>query len=231
MKKALIKSLPILCSYLFIGMAYGMLMTSAGFAWYYPLLISLTVYTGAFQFVLVTLLSSTASILTIALTAFLMNSRQSFYALTFLEEFNRAGWRKPYLIYTMTDETYAVNCSLQETGKEKSRIMFWVALYSKCYWAVGSVIGAVAGQLIPFDMTGIDFCMTALFVIIFIDQWERADSHVPAWVGLGVAIVCLFAVGSRFFLLPSLVISSGILIAWNAGRRGAEGQNRSDYSA
>ena len=127
-KKVFIKSLPIMCSYIFIGTAYGMMMQNAGYKWYYSLLASLTIYTGAFQFVLITLLSSGASLLTIGLTAFLMNSRQSFYALTFIDVFNKMGSKKVYMINTMTDETYAVNCSLNETGEEKQKLMFGVAI-------------------------------------------------------------------------------------------------------
>ena len=147
-------------------------MENAGFKWYYSLLVSLTVYTGAYQFVLVTLLSSGASILTMALTAFLMNSRQSFYALTFVDEFNRMGKRKLYMIHTMTDETYAVNCTLPDTGKEKQGI-------------------------------------------IFIDQWEKAESHIPAIAGFVIASVCLLVVGPQYFLLPSLIIASAVLVVWN----------------
>jgi 4-azaleucine resistance transporter AzlC len=172
-KTAFVKSIPILCSYLFVGMAYGIMMEEAGFHWYYSLFVSLTVYTGAFQFVLITFLSSGASWLTIAVTAFLMNSRQTFYSLTFVEDFKRMGKRLPYMIHTMTDETYAVNCTLEKTLKGREDIMFWVAFFSRCYWMIGTVGGAVIGQLIPFDLEGIDFCMTALFVIIFIDQWEK----------------------------------------------------------
>ena len=148
-KEAFLKSIPIMCSYVFVSMAYGIMMENAGFAWYDALAVSLTVYTGAFQFVLVTLLSSGASIITIALTAFLMNSRQSFYALTFVNEFHAMGKRKLYMIHTMTDETYAVNCSLKEHGEKKRAIMFWVALFSRCYWMVGAVAGAVLGQMLP----------------------------------------------------------------------------------
>ena len=129
-KTAFIKSLPIMCSYIFVSMAYGITMEEHGLAWYYSLLISATVYTGAFQFVLITFLSSGASILTIAVTAFLMNSRQSFYSLTFLEDFRRMGRRKLYMIHTMTDETYAVNCTLDMPEKEKEQTMFYVALLS-----------------------------------------------------------------------------------------------------
>lgn len=215
LKESFIKSIPILCSYLFVSMAYGIMMEEAGLHWYYSLFVSMTVYTGAFQFVFVTLLSGGASVLTIALTAFLMNSRQSFYALTMLDEFGKMGKRKLYMIHTMTDETYAVNCSLTESGKEKHNIMFFVALLSRCYWMIGAVIGGILGQLIPYDMTGIDFCMTALFIIIFIDQWEKAENHMPALVGIGTGVVCLIIVGKQYFFLPSLIITSAILMIWN----------------
>ena len=177
LKTAFVKSIPIFCSYVFVSMAYGMMMASAGFPWYDSLLVSLTVYTGAFQFVLITFLSSGASLITIALTALLMNSRQSFYSITFLKEFKQMGRRKLYMIHTMTDETYAVNCTLDLPKKEKEDTMFLVALFSRCYWIVGSVLGGILGQIVPFDLTGLDFCMTALFLIIFIDQWEKAEKH------------------------------------------------------
>ena len=212
LKTAFVKSIPIFCSYVFVSMAYGMMMASAGFPWYDSLLVSLTVYTGAFQFVLITFLSSGASLITIALTALLMNSRQSFYSLTFLKEFKQMGRRKLYMIHTMTDETYAVNCTLDLPQKEKEDTMFLVALFSRCYWMIGSVIGGILGQIIPFDLTGIDFCMTALFLIIFIDQWEKAKKHTPALTGLGIGIICLLIFGENRFMLPALLIVSALLL-------------------
>lgn len=160
------KSIPIMCSYIFVSMAYGMMMENAGFAWYYSLLTSLTVYTGAFQFVLITFLSSGASIVTIAVTALLMNSRQSFYSLSFLETFRKMGRKKFYMIHTMTDETYAVNCTIEDKDENSRKEMFLVAFFSRCYWMFGAVMGGLIGQLIPFELNGIDFCMTALFIII-----------------------------------------------------------------
>ena len=110
----------------------------------------------------------------------------------------------------MTDETYAVNCNLEDQDKEE--IMFYVAFFSRCYWLVGTLMGAFLGKMIPFDLTGIDFCMTALFIIIFIDQLEKNKDHFPAIVGVVVAIVCLIVFGSQNFMLPSLIISSMILL-------------------
>lgn len=148
-RAAFVRSIPILCSYIFVSMAYGIMMQNAGFPWFASLFVSLTVYTGAFQFVLITFLSSGASLLTVALTAFLMNSRQTFYSLTFLKEFRAMGKWKLYMIHTMTDETYAVNCTLDLPEKEKQDTMFLVAFLSRCYWMIGSVCGGVLGQLLP----------------------------------------------------------------------------------
>lgn len=216
-KNAFIKSLPIMCSYLFVSMAYGIMMEEAGFRWYYSLFVSMTVYTGAFQFLLITFLSSGASILTIALTAFLMNSRQTFYSLTFLNDFKKMGKRKLYMIHTMTDETYAVNCTLELPEKEKYDTMFLVALLSRCYWMAGAVAGGILGQLIPFKLDGIDFCMTALFVIIFLDQWEKAKKHGPALTGLIVGLAALLIFGQTNFMLPALLLTSGLLILSKRG--------------
>lgn len=208
-----------MCSYFFLGAAYGIMMEETGFPWYVTLLLSMTVYTGAFQFVLITFLSTGASLLTIAITALLMNSRQSFYSLTFLNDFKRMGKRKLYMIHSLTDETYAVNCTLELPRKEKEDTMFGVALLSHCYWMAATVAGAVLGQLIPFELEGIDFCMTALFVIIFMDQWKKASSHIPALAGLTCGIVCLMIFGQSSFILPALLLVSGILFF--AGRKEA----------
>lgn len=218
-KLAFVKSLPIMCSYFFLGAAYGIMMEETGFPWYVALLLSMTVYTGAFQFVLITFLSTGASLLTIAITALLMNSRQSFYSLTFLNDFKRMGKRKLYMIHSLTDETYAVNCTLELPRKEKEDTMFGVALLSHCYWMAATVAGAVLGQLIPFELEGIDFCMTALFVIIFMDQWKKASSHIPALAGHTCGIVCLMIFGQSSFILPALLLVSGILFF--AGRKEA----------
>lgn len=220
LKNAFIKSIPIMFSYLFVSMAYGIMMEEAGFKWYYSLFISMTVYTGAFQFLPITFLSSGASILTIALMAFLMNSRQVFYSLTFVDEFREMGKKMLYMIHTMTDETYAVNLTLDSKGKEKEDTMFLIALLSRCYWMIGAVTGGILGQVIPFDLKGIDFCMTALFIIIFIDQWEKADNHLPALAGLAVALICLITIGERNFILSSLLIISGMLLVVRKRRSG-----------
>ncbi len=212
LRYALVKATPILCSYLFVSMAYAILMVEAGFPWFDALLVSLTVYTGAFQFVLTSLLSSGASLVTIAVTALFMNSRQAFYSLSFVGDFQCMGSRKPYMIHTMTDETYAVNCTLSLPDGDRREVMFWVAVFSRCSWMLGAVLGGVLGELLPSVPEGIDFCMTALFVIIFMDQWEQARSHVPAVIGLSIGVFCLLLFGENQFILPALLIVSALLV-------------------
>lgn len=214
-KTAFKKSIPIMCSYLFIAFAYGLMMKKAGFAWYVAFCISFFVYTGAFQFVLISFLTSHVSLLTVAITALLMNSRQTFYSLTFIHDFKKMGIKKWYMIHTLTDETYAVNCTLDENDKDA--VMFYVALFSRIYWLFGTVIGSVAGSLIPVDLKGIDFCMTALFVIIFMDQWTQTKDHFPALSGVIIAFICLLIFNSQQFMLPSLIIVS-LLLLLNQGK-------------
>ena len=214
-RAAFVRSIPILCSYIFVSMAYGIMMQNAGFPWFASLFVSLTVYTGAFQFVLITFLSSGASLLTVALTAFLMNSRQTFYSLSFVSDFRAMGRRMPYMVYTMTDESYAVNCSLERDDPDRQDAMFYVAILCRIYWLLGTVLGAVVGQSLPFDLTGIDFCMTALFVILLMDQWAHPERRKPALVGGGIAMICLLIFGSDSFMLPALLITSAVLVILN----------------
>ena len=161
-------------------------------------------------------MASGASLITIAVTAFFMNSRQTFYSLTFLDDISRTGKRKLFMIHSLTDETYAVNCTLDLPPEEKREVMFRVAAFSHVYWITGSVLGALAGQLLPFSTDGIDFCMTALFVIIFIDQWEKADRHFPALLGLTVGVLCLLIFGEGQFMLPALLLVSAALVYDNS---------------
>lgn len=219
-RQAFARSIPILCSYAFVGMAYGMMMAEAGQKWYVALLASLTVYTGAFQFVLISFLAGGVSLGVIAVTALLMNGRQLFYSITFLEDFSKMGWKKPLMIHTMTDETYAVNLSLPENMENRREVMFGVAMLSWMYWAIATVCGCLIGNLIPWDMSGVDFCMTALFVIILMDQWEKAADKKPALIGGGIALIALAIFGGSSFMLPALLATSAVLLIPN--RKGAK---------
>lgn len=140
------------------------------------------------------------------------------------------GRRMPYMIHTMTDETYAVNCTIKEQGKERYDMMFFVALIARISWMIGAVAGGAIGQLIPFELKGIDFCMTALFIIIFIDQWEKTKVHFPAVSGIIVAVICLLIFGGSAFMLPALIIVSEILILTGAGGGNGKEKNISEGS-
>ena len=210
---AFYKTIPVLLGYLFLGLAFGLLLQEAGYSFWWALLSSGIVYAGSIQFVLVEFLSGGTGLLTVAVMTLLINSRHAFYGLSFVEKF-RTMKTYPYMIFSLTDETYSLLCSLKvPEGIDEKKAMFLIALFDQLYWVAGSVLGAALGQVLPFDMTGIDFAMTALFVTIFVDQWREAKSHLPAIVGLCSAAVCLLIFGGSNFILPSLIITVGILMA------------------
>ena len=210
---AFYKTIPVLLGYLFLGLAFGLLLQEAGYSFWWALLSSGIVYAGSIQFVLVEFLSGGTGLLTVAVMTLLINSRHAFYGLSFVEKFRKMK-TYPYMIFSLTDETYSLLCSLKvPEGIDEKKAMFLIALFDQFYWVAGSVLGAALGQVLPFDMTGIDFAMTALFVTIFVDQWREAKSHLPAIVGLCSAAVCLLIFGGSNFILPSLIITVGILMA------------------
>ena len=210
---AFYKTIPVLLGYLFLGLAFGLLLQEAGYSFWWALLSSGIVYAGSIQFVLVEFLSGGTGLLTVAVMTLLINSRHAFYGLSFVEKFRKMK-TYPYMIFSLTDETYSLLCSLKvPEGIDEKKAMFLIAFFDQLYWVAGSVLGAALGQVLPFDMTGIDFAMTALFVTIFVDQWREAKSHLPAIVGLCSAAVCLLIFGGSNFILPSLIITVGILMA------------------
>lgn len=226
---AFMKSLPVMFGYIFLGIAFGVLMQQAGFPVWMSLLISLIVYAGSMQFVLVTLLSSGASVLLTAAMTLLINSRHIFYGLSFVEKFKTMGRQYFYMIFSLTDETYSVLCSVRPEDKtDKKQAMFLIALFDQAYWVAGSVIGAAVGGILPFDTTGIDFSMTALFVVIFLEQWLDAKTHIPAVVGLVSGISFLLLLGPDNFILPSLVVTVTILLLC---RRKIEGKLEGEKNA
>ena len=213
MKYVFYKTIPVLLGYLFLGFAFGLLLQEAGYSFWWAFLSSAIVYAGSIQFVLVDFLSGGTSLPVIAVMTLLINSRHAFYGLSFVEKFRKMK-TYPYMIFSLTDETYSLLCSLKvPEGIDEKKAMFLIALFDQLYWVTVSVLGAALGQVLPFDMTGIDFAMTALFVTIFVDQWREAKSHLPAIVGLCSAAVCLLIFGGSNFILPSLIITVGILMA------------------
>lgn len=208
------QTVPVLCGYLFLGLAFGLLLQQAGYGWPWAVLTSVIVYAGSMQFVLVGLLGGGfASLLSVALTTLSVNSRHLFYGLSFLETFRKMGRAKPYMIFSLTDETYSLLCSLQPPKElDANRVRLYIALLDHAYWVAGSAAGAILGSVIPFDLTGIDFAMTALFVVIFVDQWRGAKSRLPAIAGLGFGLLWLVVLGPDRFLLPALVCTMLVLL-------------------
>ena len=220
---ALIRSLPIMLGYIFLGIAFGLVLQKAGLSPWWALLISSAVYAGSMQFALIGILTSGLGAVTTAIMTLLINSRHAFYGLTFIERFQSFKKAYPYMVFSLTDETYSLLCSMPRpkefTDRQWDMAFFFVSLLDQCYWVAGSVIGAVAGQLITFDSTGIDFAMTALFVVMFINQWEESKDHRPALAGLGCSLVCLLVFGSSSFIVPAMAL---IVLSFLLGRRSLE---------
>ena len=218
MKKALrpafTVTIPVLCGYLFIGFAFGVMLRDAGFTAPWAFLSSLTIYAGSGQYLLVSLLAANASLVTVAVMTLLLNCRHIFYGLSFLETFHQMGRAKWYMIFFLTDETYSLLCSLKTPdGVDPAAMRFLISALDQSYWIIGSVIGAIVGGVLPFDTTGIDFAMTALFTVIFVEQWKSSKCHIPAFLGLGAAAISLALLGPDNFILPAMLAICVMLVA------------------
>ena len=198
-------TVPVLMGYLAIGIAFGFMLQAIGYNFIWAFFMSLTIYAGSGQYLGVSLLSSAAALSTVAVMTLLINFRHLVYGLSMLEKFRGMGLRKFYMIFSLTDETYALLSSVRPpVGVDPRNFYFSIALLDQSYWILGSVIGAVAGALLPIDTTGIDFAMTALFVVIAVDQWRAYKRHLPALLGAGAPLLSRFLVGAEKMLLPAL---------------------------
>ena len=215
-KFALKQSLPVLFGYLFLGSAFGIMLYKAGYNWLWAIFISLIVYAGSGQFLLVSLISAKADIATTALMTLFINTRHMFYGLSYIEKFKEGKWRYPFMIFTLTDETYSVNSSIISVPEnvDEPKARFLIGEFNHFYWIAGSALGSLLSQLIPIDFTGIDFSMTALFVVIFLDQILASKSKLPGFLGIVCALICLFIFGPDKFLLPSLIVTVSLLLAF-----------------
>ena len=206
-KKAFLKTLPVMAGYIVLGVGFGILLRSAGFGAGYALAMSLIIYAGSMQYVGVGLLSGGASVLSAILTAAMVNARHLFYSISMIEPYRDAGKYKPYMIFALTDETYSLLCD--GTAPEKvdpNRYRFLVSLFNHCYWVTGSVLGSLLGAVLPFSTAGIEFSMTALFIASFTEQWLSTRDHIPALAGLLSTLLCLILFGSERFLIPAMLL-------------------------
>lgn len=208
---ALLRTLPVMAGYLVLGLGFGVLLQSKGYGLGWALAMSLLIYAGSMQYVAVDLLAGGASLIAAALMTLTVNARHLFYGISMVERYRDAGPAKPYLIFALTDETYSLVCSGEvPEGVDRRGYFFLVSLLDQLYWVAGSAAGALVGSLLPFDSTGIDFSMTALFLVVMTEQWRASRDHTPALVGLGVSLACLVVFGADNFLIPAMI---GITLA------------------
>ena len=206
-------TVPVLMGYLAIGIAFGLMLQEIGYNFIWAFFMSLTIYAGSGQYLGVTLLATAAGLGTVAVMTLLINFRHLVYGLSMLEKFRGMGWRKLYMIFSLTDETYALLSSAQAPiGVDPRRFYFAIALLDQSYWILGSVIGGVAGALIPFSTEGVDFAMTALFVVIAVDQWQSCKKHLPALTGGAVTVVFLIVLGKFFGQDQMLLVSLAVIV-------------------
>ena len=212
LKAAFPHTLPILAGFTFLGIAYGILMHSKGFFWPWTLLMSATIFAGSMEFVTVGLLAGSFHPAYAYFLTLMVNARHLFYGISMLDKYRGTGWKKFYLIFGMCDESFSINCST-EPPKDVDRgwFQFFVTLLNHFYWMLGAMLGSLAGAFVPFDTTGIEFAMTALFVVIFLNQWMDARDRRPALAGLGASLLCLILFGPEKFILPAMALILALL--------------------
>ncbi len=211
--KAFRDTIPVMTGYLVLGMGFGILLKTKGYGGWWALAMSLFIYAGSMQYLAVTLLSQGASLVAAALTVLFVNARHLFYGISMVEQYKNTGKKKPYLIFSLTDETYSLLCGKKEgSDKEQAEYFFLVSLLNQIYWVSGSLLGCLVQDILPFNTEGIDFALTALFVTIFVEQWLTAKEHKQAVLGVVVSVVCLLIFGMDNFLIPSMMgITLGLL--------------------
>lgn len=215
--RALRLTLPVMCGYLFLGTAFGAVLAQAGFGPAWALAASTLVYAGSLQFVMAPLMAAGTSLVTVALTALMVNARHLFYGLSYIERFSRMGRLRPYMVFSLTDETYSVFCGMP--GEESDGVMVRVALYDQLYWVAGSIAGALLASSLPVDLTGIDFSMTALFIVICVERARERGSRASIAVGAACALVSLALLGPERFLAPALAATALALTAADVVRK------------
>jgi 4-azaleucine resistance transporter AzlC len=212
-KEALIDTLPIMAGYILLGTGFGVMLAKAGYHVGWAVLMSVTMFAGSMQYVAVTLLASQVSIFNAVMMTLLVNARHVFYGISLLERYEKTGRAKPYLIFGLTDETYSLVCRRPyDENEDRTGYYFAVTLLNHSYWIAGGAIGNLLGSMIKFDSRGIDFAMTALFVVIFVEQWQQSKDHMPALIGLIASTVSLIFVGSRYFLLAAMPVILALLL-------------------
>lgn len=212
-KKAFPYTIPVLTGYLFIGIAFGIMYAEKGYSFLWAMLMSLLVYAGSGQYLAVNFFAPGVSFFQVIFMTLMVNVRHIFYGISLLEKFNSMGKKRWYMIFGLTDETYSLLCTTKvPEGVAEDKFLFAISLMDQSYWVLGSAIGALAGTLIPFRSEGIDFAMTALFVVIFVEQWMDRKNRIPEVIGVAAAFICLQIFGADSFVLPTMLFIIMILL-------------------
>lgn len=214
LKCAFPHTIPIFAGFCFLGMTYGIYMKVSGFAFWYPMLMSLVIYGGSLEFVAVSMLLAPYAPMQAFLMTLMIQARHLFYGIAMLDKFRGMGWKKPYLIFGMCDETFSINCTAEiPENVDRGWFCFFVTLLNQIYWVLGATAGGLVGGLIRFNTEGLDFVMTAMFVVIFLEQWRKEKRHDSAAVGMAASVVCLAIFGADNFLIPTMVCILAVLTA------------------
>ena len=213
-KKAFTATIPVMTGYLVLAIGFGILLKTKGYGVGWSIAMSGFIYAGSMQYLTIDLLCGGASLITTAVTTLMVNARHLFYGISMVERYRNTGKKKPYLMFALTDETYSLVCSEESVKgiKEPKEYYFLVSLFNQSYWVAGSVIGSLLGNIIPFNVEGIDFALTALFVTIFVEQWLTTKNHIPALVGIVSSVGCLVIFGAESFLIPTMIIIVAMLV-------------------
>lgn len=217
LKKALYaafpNTIPILAGFLFLGMTYGIYMNVSGFSFWYPCLMSLTIFAGSVEFVAVNLLLGAFHPIQALAMTLMLNARHLFYGISMLDRFRGLGLKKIYLIFGMCDETFSINYTAEiPPDVDRGWFMFFVTLLNHLYWFAGATLGGVFGSFITFNTEGLDFVMTAMFVVIFLEQWLKEKRHESSLLGIGLSVLSLIAFGADGFLIPAMLSILAVLI-------------------
>ncbi len=205
-------TIPVMMGYIPLGMAFGLLLSSLLIPWYYAFFMSLFIFAGSGQFLALTLFASQATILEIGIATFLLNLRHTFYGLSMISTFKDFSWKKNYLIFGLTDETFALLKTNDVDEREKEKIYLIITALNQFYWVLGSVIGAVLGNVLPFNYKGIEFSLTALFVVLSIDLYKKSKLHKPFLISVAIGFLGMLVFPSDKMLILSLSLAAMILI-------------------
>ncbi|MGN0159969.1 MAG: AzlC family ABC transporter permease [Lachnospiraceae bacterium] len=212
LKYAFPYTLPILTGFLFLGTAYGIFMRVSGFGVWYPILMSMTIFAGSMEFVTCNLLLGSFSPLGALLMTLLVNARHLFYGLSMLDRYKNVGKKKWYLIFGLCDESFSINCTADVPEDiDAGWFYFFVTLLNQIYWVAGATIGAVFGEVFTFDAKGLEFVMTALLVVIFLENFLKEKNHTSSFIGIGITALQLVIFGSSKFIIPSMVLIIAVL--------------------